>query len=389
MTEADAEALASDVSRAVALLEGEAGVHDVIRAVARMEPVAVRKISRATELPVPIVAAVCGELRKCGVIAKERPVRLTPAGRSLFGFDSAAASRDAGLTAGRADDDRLSELDKVGERLTRIAAAAPAPRVEVDQMHCTVATKLRRVLFMNDSGALVNRRVLLLGDDDLISVTMHHFAQHCDLGAWLKELVVVDIDTAVLEYSRAQLVNAGFPVTFVQHDLRQPLPRDLTDRADTIFTDPPYTQEAAELFLSRAASALAPGTGRHVFMSFGMKSPQVSLIVQTAITTMGFVVRQLIRNFNEYLGAGALAGSSHLYHLASTNATAPTINGPHSGRLYTGDRSPARRYKCTACGAVEEVGANQRFRTIGQLKLRRCVACGGSTFRPLPRVAHS
>ena len=384
VTERKPETILREVSAAVALVEGEAGVRDVLGVVARLEPVGVRRISRAAELPVPIVAAVCAELRKRGVIARERPVQLTPSGRSLFGFDTAAFPRSGSWSLEPAGDP-IQQLDEVADQLAEAAAAAPAARVEIDQAHCTVATKLRRVLLMHESGALLNRRLVLLGDDDLISVTIHHLARHFGFGGRIGELVVVDIDAEVLEFCRAQLADAAFPIRFFHHDLRRPLPKELIGAADTILTDPPYTPQAAELFLSRAASALASRSGGNTFFCFGMKRPQASLRIQSAIVSMGFVVRQLIRNFNEYLGAGALGGSSHLYHLTSTNQTKPLVDTIYSGRLYTGERVPARRYRCAACGAIEEVGPHERLRTIAELQAQRCPACGGRAFRPLPR----
>jgi len=385
VTDGRADAIVRGVSTAVALVEGEAGVRDVLGVVARLEPVGVRRISRAVELPVPIVAAVCGELRKRGVIARERPVRLTPAGRSLFAFHTRVPQPDAEWTFARNEADRLKELEGVAEILTRIAGAAPEARLEIDQAHCTVDTKLRRVLLLHETGALLNKRVLLLGDDDLISVAMHKFARHYGLEGSIDELTVVDVDPAVLGFCRAHLADASFPVRFVQHDLRVPLPSGLLNTVDTVLTDPPYTPEAAELFLSRAASALSGGSGRHVFFCFGMKSPQVSLRIQSAIVAMGLVVRQLIRNFNEYLGAGALGGSSHLYHLTSTNRTMPLIEAAYAGHLYTGEQGRVRRYRCATCGVIEEVGGHSRFTTIGDLKREKCAACGGCSFRPLPR----
>jgi hypothetical protein len=52
---------------------------------------------------------------------------------------------------------------------------------------------------------------------------------------------------------------------------------------------------------------------------------------------MGFVVRSLVRNFNEYVGAGVLGGTSHLYHLGTTAELRPLVAGEHSGPLYTRD----------------------------------------------------
>ena len=57
----DIDAIVAEVAAAVGLAEGEAGVRDVVRIIARDEPVPTASISRATELPVPIVTAVCGE----------------------------------------------------------------------------------------------------------------------------------------------------------------------------------------------------------------------------------------------------------------------------------------------------------------------------------------
>jgi predicted methyltransferase len=89
----DMDGVLADVASAVGLAEGRSGVSDVLRAIARSEPVAVREVSRAAELPVPIVAAVCNELRKRGVVDRARPVRLTPRGRELL------ASRHPDLNA--------------------------------------------------------------------------------------------------------------------------------------------------------------------------------------------------------------------------------------------------------------------------------------------------
>ena len=76
----DVDVVVAEVASAVGLAEGPAGVRDVLRVIAHHEPVATREVGRLAELPVPIVAAVCNELRKRGVVDRARPVRLTPAG---------------------------------------------------------------------------------------------------------------------------------------------------------------------------------------------------------------------------------------------------------------------------------------------------------------------
>src|SRR5262249_30494907 len=77
--------IVAEVAEAVGLAEGETGVRAVLAALARLEPVSVSRLSRVAALPVPIVASVCGELRKRQVVAQARPAQLTAAGRDLFG----------------------------------------------------------------------------------------------------------------------------------------------------------------------------------------------------------------------------------------------------------------------------------------------------------------
>ncbi|HVU76062.1 MAG TPA: bis-aminopropyl spermidine synthase family protein [Gaiellaceae bacterium] len=346
----------AEAAAAVGLAEGEAGVRAVVAAVARLEPASTRALSRETGLPVPIVAAVCGELRRRGVLAPERPSRLAERWRGTFAQPPAPGE------------------DELVAALASLAADAPPPRSELDQSHCTVETKARRALFLQRAGALAGRRVLFLGDDDLTSLAVRQ------VGAAVAELAVVDVDPAVLRYLRRQLPHARL----VEHDLREPLPDSLTARFDTVFTDPPYTVAGAELFLSRAAAALRPQVGGSVFLAFGPKPPAETLRVQAAIAAMGLVIRSFERNFNDYVQASILGGTSHLYHLTSTAETAPLVAGGYGGALYTGEGRPPRRYRCASCRTVHLVGRGARWTTVDVLRREGCPECGAARFLPLP-----
>jgi N4-bis(aminopropyl)spermidine synthase len=99
-------------------------------------------------------------------------------------------------------------------------------------------------------------------------------------------------------------------------------------------------------------------------------------------------VQRLVRNFNQYAGAGALGGTSHLYHLATTPELRPLVAGAYRGPLYTGDlREPVRDFRCTGCGRVERVGRGRRRTTVAALKRAGCRHCGATAFAPLPRRA--
>jgi N4-bis(aminopropyl)spermidine synthase len=389
-TAIDADAVFAEVAEATGLAEGPAGVRDVVLAISRTEPVAVRAVSQLAEIPVPVVTAICNELRKRGVVDRSRPVRLTDAGREVFG--------------GRGMSFRCPECggrgvvspemtERLGAELTAAAEAAPEAKPELDQTHCTVDTKISRVLALHEAGALAGTRVLLLGDDDLVSVAIARFADlHGGGGGGVagrvRQLTVIDTDQDVLDCIAGQTAGSGLEVALVRHDLRQPLPAELAGAFDVVCTDPPYTVAGAELFLSRAVAALAPGGGQHVFFSFGARRPADMLRTQEVIAGMGLVLRGLTPNFNSYVGAGVLAGTSHLYHLRTAAGAAPLVDGAYEGPLYTADQRAAvtRPYQCASCRAVFSVGPgpDARWDRIASLQAAGCPDCGGTVFRPMP-----
>jgi hypothetical protein len=384
----DLDEVVTDVAVAVGLAEGEAGVRDILGAVLGAEPAAVREISRLAELPVPIVAATCNELRKRGVVDNTRPVSLTADGRAAVSAGQPELHVSCPACAGRGVV-RPAELAPLAQQLELAAAGAPGAKPELDQSHCTVATKINRVLRLHAAHALAGQRILLLGDDDLVSLAIAGFAAWSGHPETIRRLAVADTDPDVLSWIGKEASRTGVRVDLIEHDLRRPLPATLATGFDVVMTDPPYTVAGAELFLSRAVAALAPQPGRHVFFSFGARRPDQTSAVQLAIARMGLAVRSLTPNFNEYLGAGVLGGTSHLYHLRSTAAAAPLIAGEYDGSLYTADGRAAtlRPYRCAGCAAVHEVGPAGRWPRIADLQAAGCPDCGGGTFRPMPLTA--
>lgn len=314
----------AEVASAVGLAEGATGVERVLAALARLEPVSVRALGRAADLPVPIVAAVCAELRGSGHVSETRPVQFTLEGRRRF---APGKSIDPTCpTCGGRGIEIAHGPARLRRGLASVAERAPGPLVELDQCHCTPKTKVRRVLAMHAAGAITGRRILLLGDDDLIAVALLRFAREYRMP--IEEVVVVDIDDRLLEFIELELADAPFPFRCIRRDLCEPAP---LGRFDTVVTDPPYTATGARVFVGRAAESLR-GEGSNVFLSFGSRRPGVQLELQRAILEAGLEIRSLTRDFNDYVGAGVLGGTSHLYHLA----VPPPWDG--DAGLYTGVR---------------------------------------------------
>jgi predicted methyltransferase len=341
--------IAADVAGTVGLVEGAQGVEAVLSALARLEPVSIRRLSRAVQLPVPIVASICGELRQREVVSAQRPAQLTVLGRRLFAHGGLMLTETASCpTCGGLGAMVPGELSRVAAELAKISRHAPPPNLELDQCHCTIGTKLRRVLAAHEADALVGRRVLLLGDDDLVSLAIALVVRDFGAAETVTELAVLDVDDAVVDFLRTRLSGACFPVACLQHDLREPLPTDLRGRFDTVLTDPPYTVDGARLFLTRAAETLR-GAGGNVFFSFGSRRPGALFQVQLEIAALGFAIRRLQPDFNEYVGAGALGGTSHLYHLVATAALRQDAASGFAEPLYTSTSVRGERRILRAC----------------------------------------
>lgn len=352
------------VAEAVSLREGPRGVARIIRQLARQGPLPTRALSRATGLPVPVVSAVLSELRRRDIVAAERPARLSERGARWWAEVEGTGS---------------APPPDLGERLSLLLARVPPARSALDQSHCTVETKLRRVALAEEVGALSGRAVLILGDDDLIGLTL------ALSGARVSRLTVIDVDPAILDFTRTHLGAGGPEPELIEHDLRRPLPDQLLGRFDTVLTDPPYTLPGAALFLSRAATALAAGSGSQLLLCFPPRPPVEASRVQAMMTGAGFAIHDLHRGFNEYLGAGILGGVSDLYHLVSGGELVPPVQGEFDDALYTGDfRSVERAYECQGCHRRILVGPDQPHPTVERLREQGCPDCGGTVFRPRP-----
>ena len=253
--------------------------------------------------------------------------------------------------------------------------------VRLDQAPCTPETSILRALLMLQTGALEGKRVLLLGDDDSVSIAIWLLVRALGRDALARDVVVIDADERRLSFLKDAADREGIALTSIHHDLRQPLPTSLRRAFDTVATDPPYTLEGARLFLGRATEALlADGV---CFFSFAQWAPRETLALQEVFVSYGLAVRAVRPDFNRYVGASILGGVGQLIELVQTAERMrdlPAWDGP----LYTAQVNPRLRvYVCAECGREIMLGQNGAPETIETLKAAGCAACGGHTFRRL------
>lgn len=191
--------------------------------------------------------------------------------------------------------ERFSELQT---RFIRIQENRPKPVRNFDQGYVTPKSTLSRFAIAYERGDVAGKEILVLGDDDLMSIAL-------GLSALPKRITVVEIDKRLTDFIQNVADEEGFQVEVQTFDLRRPLPKEHLKGYDTFFTDPPETLPAADAFIGRGISALrAPGSAGY----FGFTRREASLTkwhnLQKMLIQYKVVFTDIIHNFNEYVNWG-------------------------------------------------------------------------------------
>ena len=333
---AEAAGLLVDLATATRLKEGPEGIRKILRSIFRTGPVPIRNLARDLGIPVPVVAAVRGELEKRQLATRESGVKLTDSGAQALKLAS-------GITC-RARFDVTSILDLPESvaplvfRFAEIADHRPDADVSLDQSHATAETAIRRAVYLFEHDAIEGRSLLFLGDDDLTSVAVGLLA--VELNIRPRNVTVLDVDDRLVTFlsksSPSGVSPAGCPVDTMLHDLRHPIPESMVGRFDVFFTDPPYTIEGLRLFVDRGVRALRPEVGKLGFICFGRKSPLETVAIGRTLADLNLASVEIVPDFNRYDGAQLLAGSSQMIR----TVYAGQGGGPdevYDGPLYTRD----------------------------------------------------
>jgi predicted methyltransferase len=162
------------VARATQLREGPAGVAAVLRAVYRAGSLRLQEAAREARLPLPVATAIRRELEKAGLLERKHGLSLTETGQRFVETAlGLGVTHDMTCPACGGHGIVIPDMLRPSvERLAAIVAEAPPVDVTLDQCPCVPDTAMLRALLMLQNGALEGRRVLILGDDDSLSVAI-------------------------------------------------------------------------------------------------------------------------------------------------------------------------------------------------------------------------
>lgn len=255
------------------------------------------EIVKLARQPFNVVSSVLALLAQRGWVETngDGSVILTPAGKK--------AAEENGIVPRRTHRcpncaGRGIGLEKARELVTRfeeLAAPRPEPILQYDQGYVTPETTVSRVVLMADRGDLEGKRLLVLGDDDLVSLA-------AGLSGLPREVVVLEIDDRLVDFINDVARQLRLPVMAREYDFRRELPEEYVGYFDTFITDPPETLEALEVCLGRGLISLS---GQGCAGYFGLTHAESSLtkwnkVQQLLVGKFGAVITDIIEDFNHY-----------------------------------------------------------------------------------------
>ncbi len=349
--------------------------------------ISVKEMSRMLNLPVPVVSAMKNEFKKNGIADLSNGICLTEVGEyyveDVLGYKN--VDMDVLDDILENPDIDLESFEKEIEELRQVYDSRPEVDVEVDQSKCTAETGIKRAVLMLKSGCLIGKKIACVGDDDLISIAIVLVLKHIAVSDSLDkmaDITVFDIDKRILAYIKKNSEKYRIDINCVQHDFCNPIDNEYKNKFDCVITDPPYTLNGLNLFLSRGISVLKKESNLCLFLSFAHKTPQVRFLMQQLFVSEGLILSDIYSKFNSYEGAQILGGVSDLMVLTTTTQyTKEVISGVYSEEIYTGKfKQTVRTYECKQCSEKYMVGINQKITTVEQLKSQGCLKCHTNKF---------
>jgi len=232
------------------------------------------------------------------------------------------------------------------------------PKDGFDQAPLLPEAAVRKAFYITQMGDVSGKDVVMVGDDDLLSLI---FA----MTGLPRNVAALDIDPQVLGVIADYSKKLGLSVETYEQDLCRRIPDGLRGRFDTFVTEPPDTVDGITLFVSRGVELLKGEAGKVGYCGVSTTAcPPVGILqLNRNFTEMGLQVSIWLPKFNEYppvrtelkhievpdfydpfYPPDTVWYISDLVRLKTTKRTKPLIEGEYEGNIadYEGD---ARRYR--------------------------------------------
>lgn len=256
------------------------------------------EVVQLARLPFNVVVRTINLLAERGwvEVTADGEISLTGAGRDMVAREGIRRRKIYTCPACEGRGVALKGLEDLLQRFKEMTAQRPQPIIEYDQGFVTPQTTVSRVALMASRGDLEGKSLLVLGDDDLVSLAAGLSGMPC-------EVVVLEIDERLINFINEVACKENLPVFARRYDFRDRLPDEYVRHFDTFITDPPETLEALEVCLSRGLIALK---GEGCAGYFGLTHAESSLkkwnsLQQLLAGKFKVTITDILEDFNHYV----------------------------------------------------------------------------------------
>ncbi|MFA5505867.1 MAG: bis-aminopropyl spermidine synthase family protein [Vulcanimicrobiota bacterium] len=132
----------------------------------------------------------------------------------------------------------------------------PALKLRYEQQFCIPRTTQKRAELMIER-LKPGSRVLVLGDDDLVSLALVEFTDQLQVD-------VLELDPDLVSFLKEK---GGERLTVLEHNLRHGVPDSMKNCYDAVTTDPPYADDGMRFFLECAKASLKDRAESRLFLT--------------------------------------------------------------------------------------------------------------------------
>lgn len=166
----------------------------------------------------------------------------------------------------------------------------PAMKHRYEQQFCIPLTTQQRARKIIDS-MKPGSRVLVLGDDDLVSLALIHMTDQLKVD-------VLELDEDLVKFLHDK---GGERLTVLEHNLRYGVPDSMKHAYDCVTTDPPYAEDGMRFFLGCARDSLVQSPESRLFLTTYpglLENPQA---FYSDVETVGLDILETHKHFSRYI----------------------------------------------------------------------------------------
>ena len=185
-------------------------------------------------------------------------------------------------------DSESSRTDEIDPEFLKMSLGRPPQLDELEQQCTTLHTSWTRAKKIVNT-ASPNSKILVVGDDDLVSLALSCFP--------IETIDVLEIESRLVRFLRKKGKDR---LRVFRRDLSHGLPEKFKEQYDIVVSDPMYSDQGMTMFLKSCLQALKPTPHSRFFLSTYPPLLENSADFFSTLSTTGFEIRETHTNFNRY-----------------------------------------------------------------------------------------